>query len=130
MLTLFGRWLKGLIVGWLMAFIFFLIKRALQRAFGDVAAMRQAGTQNDPSRAANHSSTSDIIETIWIGMSSDQLRMTFGAPTSKEKLSFTQENWIYQKWQGRDTPTKVTLENNRVTSWEELPPPQITALNS
>ncbi|HOO49884.1 MAG TPA: hypothetical protein PLK94_01200 [Alphaproteobacteria bacterium] len=129
MLTLFGRWLKGLIAGWLMAFIFFLIKRALQRAFGDVASM-QAEAQNDPTRAARHGNTSDIIETIWIGMSADQLRMTFGAPTSKEKVSFTQENWIYQKWQGRDTPTKVTLENNKVTSWEELPPLQISATNS
>ncbi len=117
MLTFFGRWLKGLIAGWLMAFIFFLIKRAMKRAFGDVADMERQAQQARPSQR-HQTSSQDVIETIWDGMSSAHLIDSFGAPDQKLRSSPIGEIWIYRHMAGRTSPTEIHIENGSVTKWQ------------
>jgi len=130
MLIFLGRWLKGLILGWLMAFIFFLIKRAMKRAFGNVADFDQQAQQDQRTGQAHRPPHSaDIIETLWDGMSTSQLVASYGQPDQKYRENQTREIWTYMRMTGRTAPTEITIENGSVTKWQAAAFKEITNKN-
>lgn len=108
------RFFKGLILGWLMSLVFFMVKRILARAFGNMPSSNNHQPHTD-SRSANQNSN-DVVETIWAGMSATQLRATFGTPFKKENVK-SGEIWTYANLNGIDTETDVSIKDNQVTNW-------------
>ncbi len=95
-----------------MSLIFYLVKRALARTFGNMPEPHQ---QPNPQ---NTSSSHDVVETIWAGMSVNQLRTTFGTPKSKQN-SQGGEVWVYANLNGQGTETEITIENGMVAGWKD-----------
>lgn len=118
MFAFFGRWLKGLIIGWILSFIAYLIKRAMTKAFQNVKDFENAQNAG-MKRPAN---SADIVDTIWAGMTEDQLLATFGHPDTRFRNSAETEIWHYTKWNGQNTSTEVILSNRQVTSWGPAQP--------
>lgn len=123
MLTFFFRWFKGLIIGWLMSLVFFLVRRALTKTFGQMN-----GPQPDVSRhphaprptPSRPTQQSDIIETIWVGMSTAQLRQSFGEPTTIQRNG-AREIWSYPRLDGQHGhTTEITVENGLITKWQDV----------
>jgi hypothetical protein len=116
MFLIIGRFIKGIILGWILSLIFYLVKRALARAFGNVQQAQQSSrTHADPyqqSSSAGH----DVVETIWAGMSINQLRTAFGTPQSKQNIQGG-EVWVYANLNGQGTETAITIENGMVSNW-------------
>ncbi len=99
-----------------MALLMILIERAIKRAFGDIAASRkQTGPHNTP---PNQKGT-DIVETIWAGMESSQLRATFGPP---QKINFIPngEMWTYPNLNGSGTRTEIDIVDGKVKKWQDV----------
>lgn len=126
MLTLFLRWFKGLIIGWLMSLVFFLVRRALTKAFGQMNVPQQGTshqTRHQPHPTAEQpprAPQGDIIETIWVGMSTEQLRQSFGEPTTIKRNGQI-EIWSYPRLDGQQGhTTEVTLENSVITKWQDV----------
>jgi hypothetical protein len=68
MFLIIGRFIKGIILGWIMSLIFYLVKRALARAFGNVQQSQQSSrTHADPYQQSS-STGHDVVETIWAGI--------------------------------------------------------------
>lgn len=114
MLTFIARFFKGLIIGWIMSLIMFLVKRALAKSFGSMQDGQQSA-QPQNRRAEGH----DIVETIWAGMSTAQLRNTFGRPKTINPAT-NGEVWIYTGLNGVGIDTAVTIENNLVKHWHDI----------
>lgn len=115
-----------------MSLIFFLVKRMLAKAFGadmlDPQAHNRTTPQQRPSssqpysqRTANQN-TLDVVETMWVGMSADQLRAAFGVPLSKENIAGG-EVWIYANLNGQGVQTAITIQNNLVAHWQDIRTP-------
>lgn len=122
MLIFLSRWLKGLIAGWLMALMFFIIKRALKKAFGGSVDMGSFDINNPP-HARNTPDQQDdtIVETIWAGMPAQQLIKTFGQPQTVTKTGINSEVWVYPIFNGKLEPTEIQIENEAITKWQTTP---------
>ena len=117
MFLFIGRFLKGIILGWILSLIFYLVKRALARAFGAVQQTQASSrTHSDPYQQSS-SPSHDVVETIWAGMSVTQLRTTFGTPQSKQNIQGG-EIWAYANLNGQGTETSITIQNGMVVSWQ------------
>ncbi|HNQ92443.1 MAG TPA: hypothetical protein PKI93_05865 [Alphaproteobacteria bacterium] len=114
MLLFIARWFKGLIVGWIIGLILFMLKRALSRAFGNLEGLEGSQGTPQPRRYPNDGS---VVETLWAGMSAAQLTATFGPPDLKNKTGPNSEVWTYSTFNGKPEPTAVTIQNGKVTSW-------------
>lgn len=119
------RGLKGVILGWLMSLVFFLVKRALAKALGGMPPQMQ--TRNNPPASASapapsaapppaSTPTAEVIETIWAGMSATELESTFGAPATRTKTD-TGDVWVYSDMDGGHTNTAIIIEGGVVKSW-------------
>lgn len=108
---MFGRFLKGIILGWILSLIFYLVKRALARVFGQMQQTQQSTRQQ--SSSASH----DVVETIWAGMSINQLRTAFGTPQSKQNIQGG-EIWVYANLNGQGTETAITIRDGVVSNWK------------
>lgn len=110
-----------------MAFVFYLVKRALTKAFGgDMFGQASSGGGAAPdssSSSATSYPTRDIVDTVWEGMRAEQLEKSFGLPKSK-MTSGTQEIWTYANLNGQGTETSITLENGIVVFWQDAAVPQ------
>ena len=130
MFTFIGRFLKGLIVGWIMSLMMYLVKRALSKALGGHMPGAQNRTrphpssqtsqQNTYSRPTSHQNQDDVVETIWVGMSTDQLRRSFGAPLQRETVA-NGEIWSYANLNGQGIQTRVAIHKHAVTGWQDHP---------
>jgi hypothetical protein len=117
MFLIIGRFIKGIILGWIMSLIFYLVKRALARAFGNVQQSQQSSrTHADPYQQSS-STGHDVVETIWAGMGVNQLRTAFGTPQSKQNIQ-DGEIWTYANLNGQGTETAITIQDGVVISWE------------
>jgi hypothetical protein len=105
-----GRFIKGILLGWIMSLIFYLAKRILAQIFNS----RPMSRSDD---APNPVSQKDIVETIWAGMSRDQLHTSFGMPQSKENTQGG-EVWVYANLNGQGTETSIVIEAGLVKSWK------------
>ena len=114
MFVFIGRFLKGLILGWIISLVMYLAKRALARAFGQMQQPQQPRSNPQPAEG------NDIVETMWAGMSIDQLRATFGTPQSKQATA-SGDIWVYANLNGQGTETSITITNGVVTSWQNAP---------
>jgi hypothetical protein len=114
MLTFIARFFKGLIIGWIMSLIMYLVKRALTKSFGSMQGAQQPPRPQNQ-RAEGH----DIVETIWAGMSTAQLRTSFGAPKTINPAT-NGEVWIYTGLNGQGIDTAITIENNSVKHWQNI----------
>ncbi len=99
----------------------YLVKRALAKSFGN---MQQHNSQHPHQRPQSSQPQHDVVETIWAGMTTDQLRAAFGTPQSKENSKEKNEEsseggeiWIYSNLNGQGTRTAITVENQKVKSW-------------
>ncbi len=110
------RFLKGMIIGWIMSLIMYLVKRALAKSFGN---MPQQNSQHPQYKPQPSQPQHDVVETIWAGMTTDQLRTAFGAPQSKEKNE-ANEIWVYPNLNGHGTQTRITIENNAIKQWQDI----------
>jgi len=110
-----------------MALIFFLIKRAMKRAFGNVADFDQQAQQTRQAHRPPHSA--DIIETLWDGMTTSQLIASYGQPDQKYRDGQAREIWTYTRMTGRTDPTEITIENGSVTKWQAAAFKEITNKN-
>ena len=119
MFLFIGRFLKGIILGWILSLIFFVVKRALARAFGTVQQSQNSSRhkQSEHQNQQSSSSHTDVVETIWVGMNVNQLRTTFGTPQSKQNIQ-SGEIWLYANLNGQGTETEISIQNGIVTSWQ------------
>lgn len=119
MFLIIGRFLKGIILGWILSLIFYLVKRALARAFGAVQQSQHSSrhSQSEHQNQQSSSPSHDVVETIWAGMSVTQLRTTFGTPQSKQNIQGG-EIWAYANLNGQGTETSITIQNGMVVSWQ------------
>lgn len=125
MLLFIVRWFKGLILGWILSLIFLMVRKMLERAFGGplpkgFAHPGQGGPQARGAERGRPSYTprGDVIDTIWIGMTKDQLLQNLGAPESRTISGLHTQVWAYPRWNGQNTPAKVTLTEDKVTAWD------------
>lgn len=121
MLLFIARWLKGLILGWILSLIFLMIRKMLERAFGGPLPKGFMG----PSSAKGTNRTNrpytpqgDVIDTIWIGMTKDQLLQSLGSPEARVISGLHTQVWTYARWNGQNTPAKVTLIEDKVSAWD------------
>jgi len=117
-----------------MSLVFFLVRRALAKAFGGTNPMQQQGQQQrghqphaNPRQPRQTANNSDVVETIWAGMSATQLRTSFGMPQSKQNIQGG-EIWVYANLNGQGTETEITIENGIVSGWKDTvsPPPTLS----
>ena len=97
----------------MMALVFYVVKRVVTKAFGDMPSYNP-----QPHPAQQNTPHQDIVETLWEGMSAGQLRQSFGSPQEIVR-SGNSEVWVYANLNGQNTPTSVTLENGIVTYWHD-----------
>jgi len=129
MFLFIARFLKGLILGWIMALIFYLVKRALTRTFGNMPQQTENGAQqNHTQNTYNPSPTHDVVETIWAGMSVAKLKRTFGAPVRTQNVAGG-EVWTYTNLNGHGTETAITIQNGVVLGWQDTPHPAPPSLS-
>lgn len=122
MLRFIAQFLKGLILGWIASLMMLLVKKMLSRAFGVEAinpqdAPKQRKTNPYKNNSANQNSL-DIVETIWVGMSTAQLVKSFGPALTKQYRG-TQEIWTYLNLNGQGTQTAIAIENGVVVNWQD-----------
>lgn len=121
MLLFIARWFKGLILGWILSLIFLMVRKMLERAFGGplpkdfmgAPSAKGTGRTNRP-----YPPQGDVIDTIWIGMTKDQLLQSLGSPESRIISGLHSQVWTYARWNGQNTPAKVTLTEDKVSAWE------------
>ena len=107
MMTFVFRWLRGVIAGWILALVFAMLKRVLERAFrGATPPINDHIKRPRPSAPHND----NVIDTIWIGMSAAQLQTAFGHPHRQESKPDGTYLWSYPDME-------VTLERNAVKGW-------------
>lgn len=104
-----------------MSMLFFLIQRALAKAFGQAA--ERTGDTSSPHR---QHSTQDIVETIWVGMSASQLRNSFGSPKAIRPTP-SGEVWTYSNLSHVGGDTDVVMGNGVVQSWGNKPSAALSA---
>lgn len=113
-----------------MSLIFYVVRRMLARTFGNMPQPQHPSQSQSTPRQS--SSGHDVVETIWAGMSLDQLRTTFGTPLSKETIQGG-EIWTYANLNGQGSRTSITIQNRQVTSWQDirdsLPPSPEKSMN-
>jgi len=112
MLLFIIRWFKGLIVGWMIGLILFMVRRIIARAFGNIQE-----AQNNATPPHRHQNDGSVIETIWAGMTTTQLTRTYGEPERKNKIGPDSEVWTYSNFEGSPLPTDVTIQHGKVTGW-------------
>lgn len=109
-----------------MSLIFYLVKRMLAKAFGVDAFNPQNGRKTAPKQPSqpysNYQQTAnqnalDVVETMWVGMSAQQLMSAFGSPSTKQIVAGG-EIWTYANLNGNGTQTAVTIQNGLVSSWQ------------
>ena len=101
-----------------MSLIFYLVKRALARMFGQMQQQKQQSSRTHADPYQQSSSTGhDVVETIWAGMGVNQLRTAFGTPQSKQNIQ-DGEIWTYANLNGQGTETAITIQDGVVISWE------------
>lgn len=139
MFILIARFLKGIILGWIMALVFYLFKRMMKRMFElnmpQHPQQQATPAQQKPVQPApyapykpytNADSSAQIIDTIWVGMRDVELSNTFGAPDARDShIAQGEEIWTYNTMRGMDGVTRVTLSNGQIKSWatEKQPSP-------
>lgn len=122
MLLFVGQWIRGLILGWVVALIFYLVKRLLTKVFG------QMNRPVDREKPKNQSSDifgvsrgqapdQNVVETIWVGMTTSQLIAAFGHPQRTEKKG-PQDIWVYTNITGNGAETAISLFQNRISDWQ------------
>lgn len=134
MWSLFQGALRRLIAGWALAFFAFLIQRLIRRLMTPPPSPeRQApsSVQGRPAPKANAAGQSPfpyartpVRDTLWQGMSRDDLLSTYGLPLSRLSRPAGGEIWIYQRPGNDDSAPeaaemRVTLENGKVSGWAE-----------
>lgn len=105
----------------------YLVKRALSKAFNGQMPQTPRGHQRQSQQPSKntyaHTSANqnhhDVVETMWVGMSTEQLRRSFGWPLQKE-TSVEGEVWIYANLNGQGTQTSITIQNAAVTGWQDF----------
>jgi hypothetical protein len=117
MFLIIGRFIKGIILGWILSLIFYLAKRALARMFGQMQQTQASSRTHPDPHQQSYSTGHDVVETIWAGMSVTQLRTTFGTPQSKRNIQGG-EIWVYANLNGQGTETSITIQNGMVVSWQ------------
>lgn len=140
MFIFIARFLKGIILGWIMALVFYLFKRMMKRMFELNTQQQQAHAPQNSVKPApyapyapykpytNADSSAQIIDTIWVGMRDVELSNTFGAPDARDShIAQGEEIWTYNTMRGMDGVTRVTLSNGQIKSWatEKQPSPII-----
>ncbi|MEK7802243.1 MAG: hypothetical protein AAB276_07305 [Pseudomonadota bacterium] len=136
MFILIARFLKGIILGWIMALVFYLFKRMMKRVFElNVPQPQATPTPQKPAEQApyapykpytNADNSAQIIDTIWVGMSDVELSNIFGAPDARDShIAQGEEIWTYNTMRGMDGVTRVTLSNGLIKNWatEKQPSP-------
>ena len=98
-----------MIAGWILALVFAMLKRILERALGG-APLR--GPQHEGIKRPRSEPPKDdnVIDTIWVGMSAAQLQAVFGDPASQQSNNDGSVLWSYPNM-------SVTLERNAVKGW-------------
>lgn len=128
----------GLIAGWVFSMIVALvtgmIKRAVtkqqQRTTSTGASSAQPRTKvygDTPRPAAKPETLSSqpyktwaITDTIYQGMTLDELKKAYGEPTARMRVSDTSERWTYGgRTSANDNGMTVTIESGLVTDWTE-----------
>lgn len=100
-----------------------LVKKMLAKAFGfdamppQTASPKHRKTNPYKNNSANQNSL-DIVETIWVGMSSAQLMKSFGPALTKQYRG-NQEIWTYLNLNGQGTQTAIAIENGVVVNWQD-----------
>jgi hypothetical protein len=122
MLLFVGQWIRGLILGWVVALIFYLVKRLLARAFGQmnqpVDIQKSKDESSDIFEVRGHQPRDqNVVETIWVGMTASQLIAAFGHPQRTEKKG-PQDIWVYTNITGHGAETAISLDQNRVSDWQ------------
>ena len=129
MFTIIGQFIRGLILGWILSLIGYLIKRALSRAFGGQNPFDPASPHSHRHDQPTRQHDANVIETIWVGMKTDQLLKNFGSPQSKQVIPYGAV-WTYANLNGAaGTETEVTIQHDAVVSWQDKrrePPAAIT----
>ena len=127
------RFFKGLILGWITSLMMFLVKRMLAKAFGMSAGdLRHTAQKRAYQPSAGHTARNpytqrstanqnhvDVIETLWVGMSVEQLKSAFGMPQSKQTVAGG-EVWTYANLNGQGTQTIVSITGGKVASWQDI----------
>lgn len=118
------KFLKGLIVGWIVSLMMYLVKRMLAKAFG-AGPINSQPHQNPKNWNPNRTSSAnqnrqDIVETMWVGMSASQLVNSLGPALTKD-YSGNREIWTYLNLKGQGTKTAVAIENGIVVNWQDMP---------
>lgn len=102
-----------------------LVKRMVTKAFGADAihaqeARAQSHAKSNPYKNNNaNQNTSDVVETIWVGMSTAQLVKTFG-PALTKQYSGTREIWTYLNLRGQGAKTAIAIQNGIVVNWQDI----------
>lgn len=73
-----------------------------------------AGTQNLAAQAKNRKLIAE--RKVREGMSADQVRQSWGAPTNINRSSDGREQWVYQRGPGR--AQYVYMQDGQVASWQ------------
>ena len=100
----------------------YLVKRALAKSFGQMPQQNSQHPQQPyqrPQSSHPRPPQHDVVETIWAGMTTDQLRTTFGTPQSKEN-SDGREIWVYSNLNGQGTRTAITIQNGVIKQWQDI----------
>lgn len=119
------KFVKGLIVGWIVSLMMYLAKRVISKAFGvDAISPKSAQPQRKSNpyktNSANQNSQ-DVVDTIWVGMSVDQLLKSFGEALTKQYVAGG-EVWTYLNLNGQGTQTAITIRNGMIVTWQDIRP--------
>jgi hypothetical protein len=121
MFRFIAKFLKGLILGWIASLMMMLVKKMLSKAFGvDAINPQNAPQQRKQNPYKNNSANQNslnIVETIWVGMSTAQLIKSFGPALTKQYRG-TQEIWTYLNMSGQGTQTAIAVENGIIVNWQ------------
>lgn len=103
----------------------YFAKRMMSKAFGvDTTQAQQTSTQRKSNPYKNNSANQnsvDVVETIWVGMSTAQLVKSFG-PALTKQYSGNREIWTYLNMSGQGTQTAVAVENGTIINWQVVRP--------
>ncbi|MFA7276170.1 MAG: hypothetical protein WC043_05150 [Pseudobdellovibrionaceae bacterium] len=111
MFIFLARWFKGILLGWIAALAMYLVKRIITKAFNMERPPHWPENETAAGNPRGKAPQGDVIDTLYTGMSEQQLLSAMKEPMSKLTCEGNVQIWVY--------PTRViTLEKGNVTKWE------------
>lgn len=99
-----------------MSLVMFMAKSMIKRAMRNMSDMPRPSDSAYKGTGRAFTNNDNVIDTLWVGMTTDQLIKSFGTPESKT-ITSSAEEWTFLNINGPDTTTIVTIRNNAVSGW-------------